>query len=184
MRKEVLFKYKQLHSKGRRKNMQGPGDGPYTSTAQGQSVGTWGRDPPSPAGAQSNGNRPPPMLGTICEKGEAGTWQGGLHRSPRGGQISPDRPLPRPGPEKPKESRLRVPGGQGQSHPNLCQDGAHLSLYLLQEPPTCTPSSPLVLTAPPSWRVVTHRCHSSLRQQTPLSANCVLGPHSPPGPTN
>ena len=26
--------------------MQGPGNGPYTSTAQGQSVGTWGRDLP------------------------------------------------------------------------------------------------------------------------------------------
>ena len=38
------------------------------------------------------------------------------------------------------------------------------SLYLPQEPPTCTPSNPLVLTAPPSFR------HSPLSLIT-LSAN-------------
>lgn len=47
--------------------MQGPGDGPYTSTAQGQSVGTWGRDPPVLLGYRVM--ETPPMLGTICRKG-------------------------------------------------------------------------------------------------------------------
>ena len=81
--------------------MQGPGNGPYTSTAQGQSVGTWGRDLPVLLGYRVMETLPP-MLGTICKKGKAGTWQGGVHRSPQGEEIPPDRPSPGQGRRSPR----------------------------------------------------------------------------------
>lgn len=164
LRKEVLFKYKQLHSKGRRKNMQGPGDGPYTSTAQGQSVGTWGRDPPVLLGHRVM--EPPQCLAPSAKRERQALGKEGYTEVLRVGRFPQTAPSPGQGPRSPRRVGS---GSQGVK--------AKVTLTSARTGPTCHYTSsrnPQPVPPPVLWcsrlhlhgewslTAVTHHCASKL----------------------
>lgn len=168
----------------------------HKSTAQGQSAGTWGRVMETPKGLALSVQREWQALGKeVCTE-VLGVWS-----------------FPRPpwlGPEKPKESGLRGPVGQCQSHPNFLPLPEH-GLLLPQHPTwsrewpglSASPWGPSSLCCqpdpghhassktpptcassnPPVPKAPPSFYHSPLLQQTFLCTSYKLGPHSHPGPT-